>query len=176
MEETGLNIGTGVTIPADNVRGRAAGDDRGKGVIAGGQLLRQGEKIYDLVDVYDDQDNIELGEDLQGIVVAGQSNERRLGPNDKIFDLVDVVATLCVIVVADADLPNDKIFDLVDVVENVAEEGVGVTFPYSGLREEIVEMVSHIAEKIAREIIPDIAERAIKKEIEKLKKGNDYGK
>ena len=126
-------------------------------------------------DVYDEKDNIELGEDIQGIAVAPQRMSR-LGPNDKIFDLVDVVATLCVIVVADADLPNDKIFDLVDVVENVVEEGVRVTFPYSGLREEIVEMVSHIAEKITREIIPDIAERAIKKEIEKLKKGNDYGK
>ncbi|MDI6776535.1 MAG: hypothetical protein QMD03_04715 [Syntrophales bacterium] len=67
---------------------------------------------------------------------------------------------------------GDKIFDLVDVVE----EGSGVTSLYSGLNEEIVERVSHIAEKIAREIIPEIAERVIREEIEKLKKDDDYGR
>ena len=62
--------------------------------------------------------------------------------------------------------PDDKIFDLVDVVE----EGDEIPSPYSGLHEEIWERVSHIAEKIAREIIPDIAERVIREEIEKLKR------
>jgi len=41
----------------------------------------------------------------------------------------------------------------------------------TGLHDEIMKRAQEIAEKVAREIIPDIAERVIREEIEKLKKG-----
>lgn len=147
VENIKLNIGADITIPVDEVHGRDIDRDGDKGRIIGGRLLRPGEKIYDLVDACNDQGNIESQEDLRNIVVAGQSDERTLRPKAKIFDLVDVV-----------------------------EEGGGVTSLYSGLNKEIVEKVSHIAEKIARKIIPEIAERVIREEIEKLKKDDDYGR
>ncbi|MCK7514453.1 MAG: hypothetical protein MZV70_67525 [Desulfobacterales bacterium] len=40
----------------------------------------------------------------------------------------------------------------------------------AGLHDEIMKRAEEIAEKIAREVIPDIAERVIREEIEKLKK------
>ena len=39
-----------------------------------------------------------------------------------------------------------------------------------GLQDEILNRVTETAERVAREIIPDIAERIIREEIEKLKK------
>jgi hypothetical protein len=60
----------------------------------------------------------------------------------------------------------DKIYDLVDVVEKKPK----LAFVDPGLREEIMKRAGEIAEKVAREIVPDIAERIIREEIEKLKK------
>ena len=40
----------------------------------------------------------------------------------------------------------------------------------NNLNKEIIKRATEIAERIAREIIPEIAERVIKEEIEKLKK------
>ncbi len=40
----------------------------------------------------------------------------------------------------------------------------------NNLNEEIMQRTTEIAEKIAREIIPEIAERIVREEIEKLKK------
>jgi len=40
----------------------------------------------------------------------------------------------------------------------------------NNVNEEIIKRATEIAERIAREIIPEIAERVIKEEIEKLKK------
>jgi hypothetical protein len=51
---------------------------------------------------------------------------------------------------------DDKVFDLADVVEE-------------GRHDEIARQVSEIAERVAREIIPDIVEKVIREEIEKLK-------
>jgi hypothetical protein len=62
---------------------------------------------------------------------------------------------------------GDKIYDLVDVVEEAPHGG---SLDHE-LDDEIVRRVSEIAEKIAREIVPGIAERLIREEIEKLKSG-----
>jgi hypothetical protein len=61
---------------------------------------------------------------------------------------------------------NDKnkreIHTLVDVIED--------TQTADNVYENIMKQAAEIAERIARDIIPDIAERVIKEEIEKLKK------
>ena len=62
--------------------------------------------------------------------------------------------------------PEDRIYDLVDVVERKTKLAVVDT----GIHDEILKRTEVIAEKIAREIIPAIAERVIREEIEKLKK------
>jgi hypothetical protein len=43
------------------------------------------------------------------------------------------------------------------------------------LNEEIISRTTEIAEKIAREIMPGIAERVIREEIEKIKKMSEKG-
>jgi ferritin-like protein len=72
--------------------------------------------------------------------------------------------------------PGEQIFDLVDVLEeDVADAGVAVekktkiAVVNMGLQDEILKRVTETAERVAREIIPDIAERIIREEIEKLK-------
>lgn len=60
-----------------------------------------------------------------------------------------------------------KIYDLVDVVEKKPR----MAFVDAGLHEEIMRKATEIAEKVAREIVPAVAERVIREEIEKLKKG-----
>ena len=57
---------------------------------------------------------------------------------------------------------NKHIHDLVDVAED--------QLPANNLNEEITRRTIEIAERIAREIIPEIAERVIREEIDKLKK------
>ncbi len=60
---------------------------------------------------------------------------------------------------------GDKVFDLVDVIE----EGPARFLP-TGLSENDIEgIVSKVAEKIAREMFPPIAERIIREEIAILK-------
>lgn len=94
---------------------------------------------------------------------------RMLKPEDRIHDLVDSL---------DAEPGSrkknafevkagpEKIFDLVDVIEKRPRMAIVDT----GLHDEIMKRAVEIAEKIAREVIPDIAERVIREEIEKLKK------
>jgi hypothetical protein len=100
-----------------------------------------------------------------------QTEDRQLGPNDRIYDLVDVVEEGAIpvdqddqeIIVIDGRVyqrvlqPGNKVFDLTDVVE----EG--------DHRAEVSGLVAEITERIAREMIPGIAERVIREEIEKLK-------
>jgi len=73
--------------------------------------------------------------------------------------------------------PGEKIYDLVDVIEeDLGDVSIGiekkpkVAVVNMGLQDEILKRVTETAEKIAREIIPDIAERIIREEIEKLKR------
>ena len=56
---------------------------------------------------------------------------------------------------------KSELHTLVDVIEDTPAS--------NNLNEEIIKRATEIAERIAREIIPEIAERVIKEEIEKLK-------
>lgn len=62
---------------------------------------------------------------------------------------------------------NEKIYDLVDVIEEGISKDESVTD--DAVKEEIKKNVSEIAERVAREMFPQIAERLIREEIEKLK-------
>ena len=72
--------------------------------------------------------------------------------------------------------PGEKIYELVDVVEEVMDVAPGgerwtkVAVVNMGLQDEILNRVSETAERVAREVIPDIAERIIREEIEKLRR------
>lgn len=60
---------------------------------------------------------------------------------------------------------DDKIYDLVDVVGTGPEERL----PVDLLDDKIMETVSRVAERVAREMFPSIAEKVIREEIDKLK-------
>lgn len=62
---------------------------------------------------------------------------------------------------------NKDIHELIDVVED--------QLAVNNLDEEILQRVTQIAERIAREIIPEIAERVIREEIAELKKISGNG-
>ena len=55
-----------------------------------------------------------------------------------------------------------EIYTLVDVIEDSQTA--------NNLNEEIIKRAAEIIERITRELVPEIAERVIKEEIEKLKK------
>ncbi len=57
---------------------------------------------------------------------------------------------------------DKKIYDLTDVIEDTGSS--------NKLNEEIIKQATQIAEKIAKNIMPGIAERVIREEIEKIKK------
>lgn len=96
-------------------------------------------------------------------------NEHVLRPTDKIYDLVDVIDDKNDLVVGKAKevIPAEG-----PVCEQV-QSMIGGIDPELNVR--IIEKVSEIVEKVAREIMPDIAERVIKEEIENLKKEYDQG-
>jgi len=95
---------------------------------------------------------------------------RVLKPEDRIYDLVEVFETMSGIARDDSAAGKsgrEKIYDLLDVVEKKPK----IAFVDTGLHDEIMKRAAEIAEKVAREIVPDLAERIIREEIEKLKKG-----
>lgn len=107
------------------------------------------------------------GEDRNGVMMI---EGRILKPEDRILDLVEVLGDSPVSPVdrlAERKPGPEKIYDLVDVVEKKHK----MAFVDTGLRDEIMKRTAEIAEKVARELIPDVAERIIREEIEKLKKG-----
>jgi hypothetical protein len=110
---------------------KATEKDGDKNLLIDGRLLKQDDRIYDLVDVIEENDISENKEDREIIVIDGRVYQRIMKPDDRVFDLTDVVE--------------------------------------DGRHDEIIKRVSEIAERVAREIIPDIAERVIREEIEKLK-------
>jgi hypothetical protein len=94
---------------------------------------------------------------------------RMLKPEDRIHDLVDPLDSESGFRkknVLEIKAGPEKIYDLVDVIEKRPRMAIVDT----GLHDEIMKRAVEIAEKIAREVIPDIAERVIREEIEKLKK------
>jgi hypothetical protein len=62
---------------------------------------------------------------------------------------------------------NKNIHELVDVVDD--------RMAANNLQEEIIKRATEMAERITRELVPDIAERVIREEIEKLKKLSSSG-
>lgn len=95
---------------------------------------------------------------------------RMLKPEDRILDLVEVLEDSPVFPaerIPEGKPGPERIYDLVDVVEKKPK----MAFVDAGLRDEIMKRAAEIAEKVAREVIPDVAERIIREEIEKLKKG-----
>ena len=106
------------------------------------------------------------GED-RVMMIAG----RVLKPEDRIHDLVDLVDSAPGFREkrgGERHALSEKIFDLVDVV---VDRKPKMAIVDTGLHDEIMKRAAEIAEKVAREVIPDIAERVIREEIEKLKKG-----
>lgn len=99
------------------------------------------------------------------MMIAG----RVLKPEDRIHDLVDLVDAAPGFREkrgGERHALSEKIFDLVDVV---ADRKPKMAVVDTGLHDEIMKRAAEIAEKIAREVIPEIAERVIREEIEKLK-------
>ncbi len=89
---------------------------------------------------------------------------RVLKPEDKIHDLVDILDTVSGFRGEDPGERRDGpeiIHELVDVVD-VVERKPRMALVDTGLHDEIVKRAQEIAEKVAREIIPDIAERVIR--------------
>ena len=107
------------------------------------------------------------GEDRNRVMMI---EGRMLKPEDSIHDLSDVLEDSPGFPVEGQPagrLGPEKIYDLIDVVERKPK----MAFVDAGLRDEIMKRATEIAERVAREIIPDVAERVIREEIEKLKKG-----
>ncbi len=108
------------------------------------------------------------GEDRNRVMMI---EGRMLKPEDRILDLVEALEDSPVS--SAGRLPagkqgSERIYDLVDVVEKKQPK---MAFVDPGLRDEIMKRAVEIAEKVAREVIPDVAERIIREEIDKLKKG-----
>jgi len=108
------------------------------------------------------------------------ADKRMLRSTDYIHDLVDLVEEQSpetmdqqeVIVIDGRGYDRvlrseEKIYNLHDVFE----EGPGLRS--TTMDEEVRKMALDMAEKIARELVPGIAERVIREEIEKLKKDLD---
>lgn len=114
---------------------------RTEDVLVDGRLLKPNDRIYDLVDVINDQADTETKQDREIIVVDGRVYERIPRPVDEAQDLVDAT-----------------------------EKDSGGSRHDAGLNDEIIRRISGIAERIAKEIVPQIAERVIREEIDKLKK------
>lgn len=105
-------------------------------------------------------------EDRNGVMMI---EGRMLKPEDRVHDLLDVLEESPRFPLEGQPAGRsgtEKIYDLIDVVERRPK----MAFVDAGLRDEIMKRAAEIAERVAHEIIPDIAERVIREEIEKLKK------
>ena len=106
------------------------------------------------------------GGDRKGIMMI---EGRVLKPQDVIHNLLDVMEDSSGFpgrALPGRGAGREKIYDLVDVVEKKPR----MAFVDAGLHQEIMKRAAEIAEKGAREVIPTVAERVIREEIEKLKK------
>ena len=114
---------------------------REESVVIDGRLLKPDERIHELVEVANSNSGAETKQEREIIVIDGRVYERMLNAEDKIYDLTDII-----------------------------EKGLGGRHPDANLNDEIMRKVAEITQRIAREIVPGIAERVIREEIEKLKK------
>jgi hypothetical protein len=120
------------------------------------------------------EDGGEIGDTRKGdIIIDG----RLLKTDDRIYNLhdVDLVSDAKKdreIIVIDGRVyervlnPGDAVYDLTDEVE----KGSGGFMDDPGLNEEIMKAVAKTTERIVKEMVPEIAERVIREEIEKLKR------
>jgi hypothetical protein len=121
--------------------GGEIGDTRKGDIIIDGRLLKTDDRIYNLHDVKGDNLVSDAKKDREIIVIDGRVYERVLNSGDAVYDLTDVVEK--------------------------GSEG----FMYDpGLNEEIMKAVAETTERIVKEMVPEIAERVIREEIEKLKR------
>jgi hypothetical protein len=104
------------------------------------------KKIYDLTEVY--EDNNGSGRKLSD----SRNNQEVIVVDRRGYERVT---------------RDNSIHDLTDVVEDANSS--------NKLNEEIIRRATEIAERIAREIMPEIAARVIREEIEKIKKMSDKG-
>ena len=92
--------------------------------------------------------------------------------NKNILDLEEVLESPVngndqgVIVVDGRGYENSEKKEIFNLVEVIEEAGPG-----NQLYEEILKRAEEIAERLARKMVPEIAERVIREEIEKIKKG-----
>ena len=112
----------------------------------GYSVSAEDKKIYDLTEVYVDNNGT-------GSKLSDSRNNQEVIVVDK---------RGCERVTRD-----NNIHDLADVVKDAN--------PSNKLNEEIIKRATEIAERIAREIMPEIATRVIREEIEKIKKMSDKG-
>jgi hypothetical protein len=128
---------------ADRTAGNAVIDMpvRGNDIADSGRMNGKGENIQDPLG---DTPNGEGRGNQEIIVIDGRVYERVLKPEDKIYELNDIVQ-------------NGK--------EDISADGE--------LNGAMARIVAETAERIAREMVPGIAERVIREEIEKLKR--DHG-
>jgi hypothetical protein len=114
-------------------------------MLAERKLLQPTDQIYDLVEVVEGK-SPDIKDRQEVIVIDGRGYDRVLRPEDKIYNLYDVFA-----------------------------EGTGPSLREGAMDEETRKIVLAMAEKIARELIPEIVERVIRGEIEKLKSDLEKG-
>lgn len=122
-------------------QGGEIGDIRENDIMIDGRLLKPDDKIYNLYNVAIDDVENDSKKDREIIVIDGRVYERVSKTDDPIYELTDVVEK------GSRDLLHDP-----------------------NLNEEIMKKVAEATEKIAKEMIPEIAERVIREEIEKLKR------
>jgi len=117
------------------------------------------------------QDLFEKGGDGQSGMGGTEKTAGHLPPSDKkIYDLTDVISAEASREAAGGTghsgiLPGKKIHELVDAVN----DGCPAVPSDGELEAAVMKKVNEITERIARELVPDIAERVIREEIEKLK-------
>jgi len=121
--------------------GREVGDAREKDIIIDGRILKPDNRIYNLVDIAGDNIERDAKKDREIIVIDGRVYERVSMPDDQVYDLTGTV-----------------------------EKGAGGVMYDPGLNEEIMKKVAETTERIVKEMVPEIAERVIREEIDKLKK------
>lgn len=121
--------------------GGEIGDARKGDIIIDGRLLKTDDRIYTLHDVAGDNLVSDAKKDREIIVIDGRVYERVLNSDDAVYDLTDVV-----------------------------EKGSGGFMYDPGLNEEIMKAVAETTERIVKEMVPEIAERVIREEIDKLKR------
>lgn len=96
--------------------------------------------------------------------------------NKKIYDLTEIYEERNgrnnqKIILVDGRGYEKKESKLIHELVDIAEDQPSV----NDLQEELIERITQIAEKIAREVIPEVAERVIREEIDKLKKISQNG-